>query len=186
MLPPNRPPGARVIVLGIDGMDPAFLERHWRELPNLDRLRREGDFQRLATTLKVDVFVDPTELVARFDLEGRSVILKPGELSEWIPVSFPLLPALASAEGMIRIQVKELRPHFAVYVSPVNIDPSAPAMPISEPESYSRDLAREIGPFYTQGMPYDTAAFRYGVFTREEYHAHSREVSRQALALPMG
>jgi len=39
-----------VIVLGIDGMDPAFLEAHWADLPNLDRLRQEGEFQRLATT----------------------------------------------------------------------------------------------------------------------------------------
>ena len=34
----------RVIVLGIDGMDPNFLERHWDVLPNLDKLRREGEF----------------------------------------------------------------------------------------------------------------------------------------------
>jgi predicted AlkP superfamily phosphohydrolase/phosphomutase len=39
-----------VIVLGIDGMDPNFLEAHWSDLPNLDRLRRDGEFQRLATT----------------------------------------------------------------------------------------------------------------------------------------
>jgi predicted AlkP superfamily phosphohydrolase/phosphomutase len=31
-------------------MDPAFLEAHWPDLPNLDRLRRDGEFQRLATT----------------------------------------------------------------------------------------------------------------------------------------
>jgi Type I phosphodiesterase / nucleotide pyrophosphatase len=32
-------------------MDPAFLERHWADLPHLDRLRRDGEFQRLATTM---------------------------------------------------------------------------------------------------------------------------------------
>ena len=41
----------RIIVLGIDAMDPAFLERHWADLPNLRRLRDTGDFQRLATTV---------------------------------------------------------------------------------------------------------------------------------------
>jgi predicted AlkP superfamily phosphohydrolase/phosphomutase len=40
-----------VIVLGIDGMDPGFLEAHWGDLPNLDGLRRDGEFQRLATTM---------------------------------------------------------------------------------------------------------------------------------------
>ena len=41
----------KLIVLGIDGMDPGFVERHWAALPNLDRLRREGDFKRLGTTI---------------------------------------------------------------------------------------------------------------------------------------
>ena len=50
----GHPPTANlpsVIVLGIDGMDPAFLEAHWAALPNLDRLRREGEFKRLGTTM---------------------------------------------------------------------------------------------------------------------------------------
>jgi predicted AlkP superfamily phosphohydrolase/phosphomutase len=45
-----HPPSARVIVLGIDGMDPGFVERHWDALPNLARLRNQGSFRRLATT----------------------------------------------------------------------------------------------------------------------------------------
>ena len=44
-------PERKVIVLGIDAMDPAFLERHWDELPNLERLRLQGEFKRLATTV---------------------------------------------------------------------------------------------------------------------------------------
>ena len=40
----------KLIVIGVDGMDPGFVERHWADLPNLDRLRSEGSFQRLATT----------------------------------------------------------------------------------------------------------------------------------------
>ena len=46
--PANLP---RVIVLGIDGMDPNFLEAHWADLPNLDGLRRDGEFKRLRTTM---------------------------------------------------------------------------------------------------------------------------------------
>ena len=46
----QAPPGKKVIVLGVDGMDPNFIERHWDALPNLNRLRQRGSFQRLATT----------------------------------------------------------------------------------------------------------------------------------------
>src|SRR5258708_2823766 len=42
--------GKRVIVLGVDGMDPRFVEEHWDELPNFKRLRQSGGLERLATT----------------------------------------------------------------------------------------------------------------------------------------
>jgi predicted AlkP superfamily phosphohydrolase/phosphomutase len=43
-------PARQVIVIGVDGMDPAFVERHWADLPNLVRLRDRGSFARLQTT----------------------------------------------------------------------------------------------------------------------------------------
>jgi len=48
---PARKDLPSVIVLGIDGMDPRFLEAHWADLPNLDKLRRSGEFKRLSTTM---------------------------------------------------------------------------------------------------------------------------------------
>jgi hypothetical protein len=42
--------GRQVIVIGVDGMDPGFVDRHWADLPNLARLRDQGSFTRLATT----------------------------------------------------------------------------------------------------------------------------------------
>jgi predicted AlkP superfamily phosphohydrolase/phosphomutase len=45
-----HPTPPKVIVLGIDGMDPGFVERHWNALPNLARLRDQGSFRRLTTT----------------------------------------------------------------------------------------------------------------------------------------
>src|SRR3954452_4156595 len=49
--PGANAPKKRIVVLGIDGMDPAFLEGHWDALPHLKQLRDSGDFQRLATTI---------------------------------------------------------------------------------------------------------------------------------------
>jgi hypothetical protein len=43
-------PARQVIVLGIDGMDPGFVERHWAALPNLAKMGQQGRFQRLRTT----------------------------------------------------------------------------------------------------------------------------------------
>jgi predicted AlkP superfamily phosphohydrolase/phosphomutase len=129
------------------------------------------------------VDVDPTEPVARFLSGDTEILLKAGEWSPWVRVKFPLIPGLASAAGMFRIYVKTLHPRFGVYVSPINIDPSSPDLPISTPESYSRELAEESGPFYTQGIGEDTAALREGVFTLQEYLTQSRMVSEQHLNL---
>ncbi len=46
----SRANGKQVIVIGVDGMDPGFVERHWADLPNLSRMRERGSFTRLATT----------------------------------------------------------------------------------------------------------------------------------------
>jgi predicted AlkP superfamily phosphohydrolase/phosphomutase len=56
-------------------------------------------------------------------------------------------------------------------------------MPISHPGSYAGQLAAATGPFYTQGMPEDTKAFKAGVFTAAEFEKQARiagaEVERQ-------
>jgi predicted AlkP superfamily phosphohydrolase/phosphomutase len=48
--PASQARGKAVIVLGVDGMDPRFVEQHWSSLPNLRRLRDRGGLRRLATT----------------------------------------------------------------------------------------------------------------------------------------
>ena len=40
-----------VSAVGIDGMDPNFLERHWSSLPHLAELAQKGEFKRLETTM---------------------------------------------------------------------------------------------------------------------------------------
>src|SRR5579885_3496160 len=65
--------GKRVIVLGIDGMDPGFLERHWQSLPNLDRLRREGEFKRLQTTMPPQSPVAWSSFITGMDPGGHGI-----------------------------------------------------------------------------------------------------------------
>jgi predicted AlkP superfamily phosphohydrolase/phosphomutase len=66
-------------------------------------------------------------------------------------------------------------------VSPLNIDPEAPALPISTPDSYAAELARASGRFYTQGMPEDTKALNEGVFTREEFLTQARLAGEEVI-----
>lgn len=127
--------------------------------------------------------VDPSEPVARFEVGGAKVVLRQGEWSGWLRVQFPLIPWLKDASAMVRLYAKQLHPGFQVYVSPINIDPERPELPISDPDTYSATLAKSTGPFYTQGMAEDTAAFRQNIFSRAEYLAQSRLVAEEHLAL---
>lgn len=141
--------------------------------------RRDG--ARSSVMLTVDV--DPFEEVARFRVQDQTFILRSGEWSEWIPVSFPVLDGFKSAHGMFRVYAKGFRPNLEIYVSPVNFDPSHPDAEISRPSSYSADISRKIGLFYTQGMPEDTSAYRHNVFDRDEYLTQAASVAGEQIRM---
>jgi predicted AlkP superfamily phosphohydrolase/phosphomutase len=134
-------------------------------------------------TVDLVVEVDAEHPTARLSMRRPVAIVKQGEWSEWLAADFPLLGWLARARGMFRVYAKELHPRLALYVTPVNIDPRSPELPISSPSAYSRDITRETGPFYTQGIAEDTSAFRQGVFTMEEFERQSALVQEDELKL---
>ena len=133
--------------------------------------------------INLSVELDSEHDAARLSLGNPVAVLKQGEWSDWLCADFPLLGWLAGARGMFRVYVKELHPRLAIYVTPVNIDPRSPDLPISAPASYSRDVARATGPFYTQGIAEDTAAFRQGVFSIQEFERQSALVANDELKL---
>jgi predicted AlkP superfamily phosphohydrolase/phosphomutase len=147
------------------------------------------------TAVEMTVDIDPAQPVARFTLgasasatpnpaaSATAFILREGEWSDWVQVEFPLIAGFPSARGMFRVYAQQLAGGFRVYVSPVDIDPSAPEAKISAPSSYSARLARNAGLYYTQGIPEDTSALRQHVLSRAEYLAQSRIASREQLAL---
>ena len=130
--------------------------------------------------------VTPTPMTVDFaahvDARGEAVqivigdetrVLEVGEWSSWVPVGLPLLP-FQTLPGELRFLLKSLTPYFELYVSPINFDPYAPALPISTPEDYAADLADAEGRFYTQGMPEDTRARNVEALTADELLAQAR------------
>ena len=122
------------------------------------------------------VSVDPLEAVAKISVEGQEFVLREGEWSDWTRVEFHLVPWFATVKGMCRFYLKQAHPRFQLYVSPVNIDPADPALPISTPKAYSRDLSDEAGEFHTQGIAEDTKALSDGVLDDKEYLDQARTV----------
>lgn len=132
-------------------------------------------------SVPVRVERDPTEKILRVTVGDEKVILREGEWSRWIPVAFPMIPLLSTTRGMVRFFAKEIHPGFALYCSPINADPLAPALPISAPPEFAADLARETDRFYTQGFPADTKALSAGAFTSDEFYKQSRIVLDESL-----
>jgi len=138
---------------------------------------------------QVTVHLDADDEVALVRLGGGSAILQPGEWTDWMPVDFEMLPwGMMNMTGMTRFYLKSLDP-FRLYASPVNIDPTAPAQPITTPDDdVAVDLAEAMGRYYTQGMPEETNALKDGLFDDDDYvqqvalvHEDEREMLDVAL-----
>ncbi len=135
-------------------------------------LRTDG----AATSIQLQVDVDPELPYVRIRSGDHSIILKQGEWSEWIKAEFVLAPHIASVSGMFRLFAKQLHPAFGLYVSPVNADPGDPALPLSSPASFSRAIEEQIGPFPTLGIPEDTAAARLNVMSLDDFVAETHRL----------
>jgi len=121
----------------------------------------------------LNVTVDRDSQAALIEVAGQRILLGEREWSQWVTLDFSMVPMLKSVSGVVRLFLMEADPYLRLYVTPVQIDPSQPEMPISTPESYASELAKAIGPFFTQGLPDDTKALEEGVFTDSDYLSQS-------------
>ncbi|HLY59584.1 MAG TPA: alkaline phosphatase family protein [Terriglobia bacterium] len=135
-------------------------------------------FKKGAPLASVDftVWIDPNQPVAKISIGDQEIILHVGEWSDWVQVKFPLVPLLQSSTGICRIYLKQVNPYFKLYVSPINIDPSQPPLPLSTPPNYAIDLWKQVGFYYTQGIAEDTKALSAHVLDDGEYLEQARIV----------
>lgn len=125
------------------------------------------------------VDLDPDEPVVRLTVQDRDFVLKQGEWSDWIPLEFPAIPYVVDISSEVRFYLKEAKPDFKLYVTPLQISPRSPAMPITYPESWAQQLEKDLGPFYTQELPEETKAFSAGIFDGREFWEQSQFVYRE-------
>jgi predicted AlkP superfamily phosphohydrolase/phosphomutase len=114
---------------------------------------------RQAENLKVPFKVMPKKEnnSVMIEYQQRKFELKKGQWSDWQEVSFKL-GFFKNMKGIFKFYLVELEPEFKLYVSPINFDPRDPYFPIFYPPGYGKELVKQMGLFYTQGMPMDTWA----------------------------
>ncbi|MCX6560980.1 MAG: alkaline phosphatase family protein [Candidatus Aminicenantes bacterium] len=128
------------------------------------------------------VYLDPVHAVAKIVLPDQEFILREKEWSGWKRVRYPLIPT-QSVSGICMFLLKEVRPHFKLYVTPVNIDPADPALPISTPDGYAPELEKKFGPFFTKGLPADTSALDNDLLDEAEFLAQDEMILEESRAM---
>src|SRR5262249_11153270 len=120
-------------------------------------------------------------------VQNRRIVLRAGDWSRWVRLDFEIttpspLPS-RHVSGICRFYLKAVAPTFRLYVTPINIDPADPAVQISEPATFVRDVAGQLGPFYTAGFQEDHKALTNGVFVDDEFIRQAGIVLEERLAL---
>ena len=108
------------------------------------------------------------EKSADIKLNGESYRLRKDEYTEWIGVNFKAAPGV-KVRGICKFLLLGTRPEFELYVTPINIDPDKPVMPISYPAVYSTYLAKLQGPFATLGLAEDSWALNEKVLVDDGF-----------------
>jgi predicted AlkP superfamily phosphohydrolase/phosphomutase len=100
--------------------------------------------------------------VWQLEMDGGKYALLPGEYSPWIKLRFRMQPGVA-VHGIARFLLTRDQSGVSLYVTPIQIDPEKPALPISQPRHYAMYLAKLLGSFSTLGLAEDTWALNEGV-----------------------
>jgi len=128
----------------------------------------------------LDLFVDAEAGAVALQLQDQNLVLVPGQWSQFVKVQFDLLPMGAqSVAGIVRFYLRGIEPELELYASPVNIDPTDPISPVSQPESASQTLADEIGLYYTQGMAEDVNGLKKRLLDDDEFMAQANLVLQE-------
>ena len=152
----------------------------------MQRLDPESNATPEPLSAKIEVVRDSQSSVAKIRVSGQTILLNDGEWSGWTPIRFQSsMPGAGTmsyagaptvVQGAARFFLKSVHPKLEIYVSPINIDPLAPASAISSPADLSADIAAKHGRFHTNGIPEDTKALSHRALSEEQFIEQSHAV----------
>jgi predicted AlkP superfamily phosphohydrolase/phosphomutase len=139
------------------------------------------------SALKFRVHRDRQANAAVLELPNRKVLLQAGRWSRWVKLDFRMsspadLPD-KRVSGLCRFYLQQVSPVVRLYTSPINIDPSDPAVRISEPNEFVQEISHELGLFATTGFQEDHKARSNGIFNDDEFIAQAQSVLDERLRL---
>jgi predicted AlkP superfamily phosphohydrolase/phosphomutase len=138
-------------------------------------------------TIEFTVHRDKQARAAVIEIQKHKVLLKEGQWGPWLKLDFEMsMPAFLpdkKLSGICRFYLQEVEPNFRLYVSPINTDPSDPAVQITEPPKFIEEISGDLGLFYTTGFQEDHKALSNKVFTDDEFANQADYVLQERLNL---
>jgi predicted AlkP superfamily phosphohydrolase/phosphomutase len=118
--------------------------------------------------LPLSITMDKDNKQAIIEVSGQKIPLKEKTFSDWIQITFK--PGLwIKIRAICRFYINQMDQTFEMYITPLNIDPGKPALPISHPFIYSVYLSKLLGSFITLGEANDTWALNEGILSEEAF-----------------
>ncbi|MFH1463581.1 MAG: alkaline phosphatase family protein, partial [Pseudomonadota bacterium] len=120
------------------------------------------DGHRLKVAFSVEL--DDAKRRAKITVGDETVEVGFREYTPWMHVPFK------GVSGIARFYVQDWdEDGFGLYVTPINLDPDSPAMPLSHPFVYAIYLAKLNGPYATLGLAEDTWALNERVIDEQVF-----------------
>ncbi|MEA1928032.1 MAG: alkaline phosphatase family protein [Candidatus Auribacterota bacterium] len=119
-------------------------------------------------TIPLEITINLSKKTAEIKYGGDNITLREGVLSPWIELEFKA-GLHTRIRGIAQFFLKSTSPEVELYLSPVQIDPAKPALPVSHPMIYSIYLSKLFDQFATLGLPQDTWALNERVLTDDGF-----------------
>jgi predicted AlkP superfamily phosphohydrolase/phosphomutase len=120
-----------------------------------------------AVETTIDIEVDRDAEKATLTVGDEKIELGLDEFTDWTEIAFKVGLGV-KLRGICRMRLLSVDP-MRLYVSPINIDPERPLLPISHPRFFATFLSKLLGRYATLGFAEDTWALNEGVLDDDAF-----------------
>jgi len=132
--------------------------------------------------IPLEIRPGPGKEEATLSFNGQSIPLRIGEYSDWVKLDFKAGLGI-NVSGIGRFLLNSIEPEFSLYLSPINIDPEKPALPVSYPAAYSVYMSKLLGPYATLGLAEDTWALNERVIDEKAFLDQAYNIHKEREAM---
>ncbi len=111
--------------------------------------------------LQTPMLIKPDGDKVTINVAEQSIQLSPGDWSDFVRIMYDI-PGPVNAYGLVRFYLIAGYPQPEIYMSPIQIDPENPLVPLSSPDDYAARIVAEQGLYHTIGMPEETWSLNEG------------------------